>query len=258
MKKIFRIRAIQLFMVLVVSFLCISCSHLNVDFDSSWSARNISVVVVEHEQAPEDVTTADIVSILTRLGWHVVADHEQAQARVVCRWMRQTDLTEESEPVEVVKSFHVQVISVKQPKILAVSDYFYSNNTEDLIGGVNAALTALTQEPVVSAPQAVLPKTQPVSQQSPVERITTPPIDVAQDSSVIQPVKQLQNDPETITVEEVSSVPLEDSPQQVLPMEPAVPAQQVQPLEPAEPVSMETSPWVPRFQGMGFDEWGKQ
>lgn len=273
MNKLFRIRAIQLCLVLVVSCLCVSCSHLNVDFDSSWSARNISVVVVEHELAPDDVTTADIVNILTRSGWHVVADREQAQARVVCRWARQPDLTEDSEPIEVVKSFHVQVISIQQPKILAVSDYFYSDVTEELIAGVNAALTALTHVPAAPEPQPALQVTQPAVSQSPiatakvavpavkenpVKRIPTQTTTGAQDFSETQPVESLQNNADPIVVEEVAAVSIEESPQLVHPMEPAVPTKQVQPMEPAEPVSMEKSPWVPRFQGMGLDEWGKQ
>ncbi len=273
MNKLFRIRAIQVCMVLVVSCLCISCSHLNVDFDSSWSARDITVVVVEHEQAPDEVTTADIVNVLTRSGWNVVAEREQAQARVVCRWLRQTELTAESEIIDVVKSFHVQVISVEQPKVLAVSDYFYSNNNEELLDGVNAALAALTQDTVMPAPQPVLRTAQPVALQSPVvapspatpvvkespvKSITPPLTSIPQEISATQSVAQRLIDEETITVEEVPAASLEGAPEQVLPMEPAVPVQHVLPLESAEPVSMEKSPWVPRFQGMGLEEWGKE
>ncbi|OEU73388.1 MAG: hypothetical protein BA874_05980 [Desulfuromonadales bacterium C00003068] len=271
MNKLCRIRAIQVCMVLVVSCLCISCSHLNVDFDSSWSARDITVVVVEHEQAPDEVTTADIVNVLTRSGWHVVAEREQAQARVVCRWVRQTELTAESEIIDVVKSFHVQVISVEQPKVLAVSDYFYSNNDEELLDGVNVALIALTQVPVVPALQPVLPKDQSVAPQIPVvtpvlvptvKLTTLNPASSAQVVSATQPVAQQHVDEKSIDVDELSSVVTEQasapSVQQVLPMEPAVPVQHVLPLESAQPVSMEKSPWVPRFQGMGLEEWGKE
>lgn len=264
MNKLFRIRAIQLCLVLVVSCLCISCSHLNVDFDSSWSARDISVVVVEHEQAPDEVTTADIVNLLTRSGWHVVAEREQAQARVVCRWLRQPDLTVESEPIEVVKSFHVQVISIEQPKVLAVSDYFYSNNDEALLDGVDAALMALTDNTVATAAHPVVPEGQavavpntvvaptlpPAVKVSPVKQATSQPTAVEQVVSASQPVVQPQIDEKNVIVKEVSSVATE--------LTPPAPAHQVLPLESAEPVSMEKSPWVPRFQGMGLDEWGKQ
>lgn len=263
MNKFFRIRAIQLCLVLVVSCLCISCSHLNVDFDSSWSARDISVVVVEHEQAPAEVTTSDIVSILTRSGWHVVADRDQAQARVVCRWMRQPDLNAESEPVEVIKSFHVQVISIQQPKILAVSDYFYSNNDEELLDGVNAALTALTQGQVAPVSQPALSKSQPVAPQNSVvapkratpvvNTITSKPTSVVPIDSVIQSDAHLRSDEQSITVEELTPVAIEPISSE--------PEQEVLPLEPADnagPVSMEKSPWVPRFQGMGLEEWGKE
>ena len=264
MNKLFRIRAIQLSMVLVVSCLCISCSHLNVDFDSSWSARDITVVVVEHEQAPNEVTTADIVNILTRSGWHVVADGQQAQARVVCRWARQADLTAESEAVEVVKSFHVQVISVEQPKVLAVADYFYSNNSEELLDGVNAALMAMTDNTVATAahpdvaevqavvvPNAVVAATLSSAVKiSPVKQVTSQPAVTEQVVSASQPVVQSQLDEQTVIVEDVSSIATE------LPL--AAPAPQVLALESAEPVSMEKSPWVPRFQGLGLDEWGKE
>lgn len=267
MKTLLRIRPITLYLLCVVSCLCISCSHLNVDFDSSWSARAITVVVVEHDHAPDEVSTADIVNILNRSGWHVVADRDQAQARVVCRWSRQPDLTSESEPIEVVKSFHVQVISVAQPKVLAVSDYFYSDSNEQLLDGVHAALTALTQARVVNVPQAAAAKVHPVSAPEveasvvvpvvpAVEKLSTDTQKDAQSPSVVAAVTASHADIQALSGEQEILV------QETL-VDTSLPTssterQQVQPLESAGPVTMEKSPWVPRFQGMGLEEWGKE
>lgn len=268
MKKILPFRPITVSVLAFICCLCISCSHLNVDFDSSWSARDIRVVVVEHQQPPDEVTTADIADILTRSGWHVVADRHQAQARVVCRWARETDLNAETDAIEVVKSFHVQIISVDQPKVLAVSDYFYSNPHEKLIVGVNKALTALTQkpEPIAAEPIAaepVAPKVQPIAAGvRPVDIMNDVPADKVSAAITANPV--VQDTMQQTATEQVVNTPqpvakslVDEKTFVVEPLTPAVPEQQVLPLESAEPVNMERSPWIPRFQGMGFDEWGK-
>lgn len=278
MNRILQMRALKLCMVLVVFILSAGCSHLNVDFDSSWASRQISVVIVEHQQGPDGVTTTDISEILTREGWHVVSNANQAQARVICRWTRQPDLNSESEPIEVIKSFHVQVISIERPKMLAVSDYFYSNTNEDLMQGVEAALLALTQgvasktapnvvatkKKVASAvtspkteiaPVTVVPAvSQPVFVEQSVDRVPTAEVSIPVLTTMGTEIPVV---PSAVVVDEIVDV----SPQEILPMEPVPVVEPIEPIDPvesAEPVSMEISPWVPRFQGMGLDEWGKE
>jgi len=269
MNRLLNMHAIKLCMVLVVVYLVTGCSHLNVEFDSSWASRQVSVVVVEHQYAPDDVTTADIHQILTRSGWQVVTDVEQAQARVVCRWTRQPDLNAESEPIEAIKSFHVQVISIEQPKMLAVSDYFYSNTNEDLLPGVESALLAITQavipasEPVAPVVTNKVPVASPIAPVVKVDSPVTIPVSAEPPSltkpTYVAPVTpSLEMSAEQPAVEPVIDTPSVVTEAMILPLEPAQVVEPIEPIQSTEPVSMETSPWVPRFQGMGLENWGKE
>lgn len=266
MNRILQLRALKLWVVLVVGCLSAGCSHLNVDFDSSWASRQISVVVVEHQHAPEEVTATDIREILTQSGWVVVSDDNQAQARVVCRWTRQPDLNSESEPVETIKSFHVQVISIERPKMLAVSDYFYSTGDEELLPGVEAALLAITRG-VRSAPIVKRTPVETTVDHKEVTETVKPAAVHVDTQKVILPAttkQQPMTEPVSAPVlttqksEAVVALPVADVPQKIRPLEPAQPVEALEPIELSEPVSMETSPWVPRFQGMGLEEWGKE
>jgi hypothetical protein len=253
--------------------MCLSCSHLNVGVDPSWSASDLSVVSIEHEQAPESVTTADISALLNRGGWQVVQDpaQAQAQARVVCRWTRQTDLNSESEAIAVVKSFHVQVISVTNPRVLAVADYFYANDSEKLIDGVTSALTAITQyqaapEVIAKPKQEATTKLASTSPSPAPTAIDPAPTTVSSTAKAVNlaapiaaPATSVSTTPEDTDVQPVVDTPtieLNESQPTAIPNE-TLPIQQVQQLSNPEPVNMERSPWIPRFQGLGLEEWGK-
>jgi len=255
MKTLLRLRTIELSLIFTIFCMCLSCSHLNVGVDPAWSAKNISVVSVEHDLAPDNVTTADIGAILTRGGWQVVQDPSQAQARVVCRWSRQTELSSESEAIVVVKSFHVQIISVENPRVLAVADYFYANDNEKLIDGVVTALTAITQyHPATTAQQAQQENVPtnavaPTTARSAAAPTTGNPaaLPTAQENYAISAVAIVQPAP---------AMEHSDTSPAAIPNE-TLPVQEIKQLSNPELVNMERSPWVPRFQGFGLDEWGE-
>ncbi|MDY0189492.1 MAG: hypothetical protein RBR22_02055 [Desulfuromonas sp.] len=271
MHRLPQLRAIELGIVVTLFCMCLSCSHLNVGVEPSWSASDLSVVSIEHEQAPESVTTADISALLNRGGWQVVQDPAQAQARVVCRWTRQTDLNSESEAIAVVKSFHVQVISVTNPRVLAVADYFYANNSEKLIDGVTSALTAITQyqaaPEVIAKPKQEATTNLASTSPSPAPATVSPePTTVSPTAKTVNlaapitaPAPSVSTTPEVTAVQPVvdtSTIELNESQPTAIPNE-TLPIQQVQQLSNPEPVNMERSPWIPRFQGLGLEEWGK-
>jgi hypothetical protein len=249
-------------LLLAVSCWCTGCSHLHVDFDSTWADRAINVVAIEQHDAPTGVTNTAIAQILTEAGWQVVESAAQAEAIVVCKWARVTDLNAESEPVLAVKSFHVQIVSVHQPKVLAVADYFYPQGGNKLLPGVKIALLAIqrgssvvpaqpaeiTTKNNLAADKAVIAKTAIVAVNPVADNTPAPPV------AAKEPLKSIETVPAkepTLTIETVTATPMN--------IEPLIPAEQkVAPLESAAPVNMEKSPWIPRFQGLGLEAWGKE
>lgn len=248
--------AIELGLFVMLFCMCLSCSHLNVGVEPSWSASDISLVSIEHDQAPEGVTTADIRALLNRGGWQIAQDPSLAQARVVCRWIRKIDLNSESEEITVVKSFHVQVISVNNPRVLAVADYFYANDSENLIDGVTSALTAITQHhhaPVAPATPKQEAKNKPTNTSHNLAPITVKTAPTIADPEATVPAAQGD-----ISVQQVVATPAieHNKKQPAAKANETLPIQQIQQLSRPEPINMESSPWIPRFQGFGLEEWG--
>ncbi|MBN2645956.1 MAG: hypothetical protein JXR59_10865 [Desulfuromonadaceae bacterium] len=281
---------------LVLCSLCLSfvsaCSHLHVDLDANWKLAPDARVVVAVEDPPAGISGDQVVAAVQRLGWQDANDRHRADARLLCRWQRVIDLdADNSRPILTVKSFHARLINATTEQVLGVSDYFYAAGEPALWPGVEEALKQLYRRITISAPTAAVT---PAGTESP----TKPPElssgaateNQTADSTVLptrMPEKQesalpVADGPAPVAAAPVSEVPQApparlsepDAAEEKISVSPAKPSSagliyHPQPhsavlekgaqIETSHaPESMQTSPWVPRFQGTGLETWGQE
>ena len=253
---------IRILFVLFSLALVSACSHLHVDLDSHWRLSQDARVAVVVEQPPTEISVSQVTDAVYSLGWKPADGNSAADAQLLCRWQRVVDLTDDSEPTEAIKSFHVKIINAQNGQLLGVVDYFYADGELDLWTGVEKALnqlyaqitvTPVVAEPVVAEPVAAEPvAAEPVVAEPVVaEPVVTEP--VVTEPVVTEPVDSISSAIDTSSssrsgvIYQQSVVGSQESD-----------VEQADHKKQASPQAMEKSPWIPRFQGMGLENWGKE
>lgn len=287
MSKVSRYLFAVFCMVLVTA-----CSHLHVDLDSSWRVSADAHVDVVVEQPPAEIAVTQVSEAIYQLGWQPASAGHNADIQVLCRWQRVIDLNADSEPIKTVKSFHAKVINAENGQLLGVADYFYGTGEIDLWSGVESTLyelysritttakvppaapaqiatapvvpdtvvtpsadeTVMVNDPSSEGQEIVVPITAPVN-------VSVPPA-VSAPSLPAEPVVDPMPTANAVipVVEQHLDSGKEQAPSAVVVSSPAIvrqPEIQGTTVDDVEPQSMETSPWVPRFQGLGLENWGE-
>nr|WP_320050173.1 hypothetical protein [uncultured Desulfuromonas sp.] len=274
------------FIVVLFGLLLVAggCSHLHVDLDSHWRLSSDARVAVVVEQPPSEVSVAQVTDTVYGLGWQKPSG-DNLDAQLLCRWQRVVDLTEDSQQTQTVKSFHARLLNAENGQLLGVADYFYADGEMDMWTGVEKALKQLYQQitvqpATVMASKEALPsepvkidmasaegeKPGEVHSSAPVqqavainktsESLQTSPSDVSDPVAELAPVAPAVEDEKAearasgVVYQSQAAQPVQ---QPIRQKQDSAPAQHNDP-----PSSMETSPWIPRFQGMGLENWGKE
>nr|WP_320116850.1 hypothetical protein [uncultured Desulfuromonas sp.] len=286
-----------LFVMLILALLS-ACSHLHVDLDSNWRLSQDARVAVVVEQPPTEITVSQVTDAVYRLGWQPTNGSSRVDAQLLCRWQRVVDLTDDSEPTKTVKSFHARIINAENGRVLGVADYFYADGELDLWTGVEKALNQLYAQITVVSPVAVEPvAVEPVAVEPvAVEPVAIEPVaiepvaikPVAIEPVAIEPVAIEPVAIEPVAIEPVAIEPVAIEPVAIEPVaasssqttsraidttqthvsgviyqqhaagQSASGDEESDLQEETAPQSMERSPWIPRFQGMGLENWGEE
>ncbi|NVD25059.1 hypothetical protein HTZ97_11565 [Desulfuromonas acetoxidans] len=283
---------IRFLFVLLSLALVSACSHLHVDLDSHWRLSQDARVAVVVEQPPTEIRVSQVTDAVYNLGWQPADGSSPADAQLLCRWQRVVDLTDDSEPTKTIKSFHAKIINAQNGQLLGVADYFYADGELDLWTGVETALNQLyaqiTVAPVVTEPVAAKPVVAKPVVAEPVvaEPVVAEPVvaePVVAEPVVAEPVVAEPTVAEPTVAEPTVAEPTVAEPTVAEPTDSISSAIDntssstsgviYQPQATGSPVNdddqgdleelespqtMEKSPWIPRFQGMGLENWGKE
>jgi hypothetical protein len=265
-----------------------ACSHLHVDLDSSWRVSADAHVDVVVEQPPAEIAVTQVSEAIYQLGWQPPSAGHNADIQVLCRWQRVVDLNADSEPIKTVKSFHVKVINAENGQLLGVADYFYGTGEIDLWSGVESTLHELYSRITTTAKVPPAASAQIATAPVGPDTVVTPSVDETvtenDSSSEVQETVAPSTAPVNVSVPPAVSAPSlpaepvvepmptatvvvpvadhgeEQSSSAVVVSSPAIvrqPEMQGTTVDDVKPQSMETSPWVPRFQGLGLENWGQ-
>ena len=237
-----------LFVMLILALLS-ACSHLHVDLDSNWRLSQDARVAVVVEQPPTEITVSQVTDAVYRLGWQPTDGSSRIDAQLLCRWQRAVDLTDDSEPTKTVKSFHARIINAENGRVLGVADYFYADGELDLWTGVEKALNQLYAQITVVSPVVA---TQPVA----IEPVAIEP--VAIEPVAIEPVAASSSQTTSRAIDTTQTHVSGVIYQQHAAGQSASGDEESDLQEQTAPQSMERSPWIPRFQGMGLENWGEE
>ena len=268
------------FIVVLIGLLLVAggCSHLHVDLDSHWRVSSDARVAVVVEQPPSEVSVAQVTDAVYALGWQKPAGGSP-DAQLLCRWQWVVDLTEDSRQTQTVKSFHARLLNAENGQLIGVADYFYADGEMDLWTGVEKALKQLYQQITIQPSTVMEPikgeaseavKMNMASAESEKTGEVHSPAPVQKDVAINRTPESVQSSPSeiiepaapVIVDEKTASRPSGVVYQSQVDQPKLQPIRQKQDSAPAlhdgSPSPMEKSPWIPRFQGMGLENWGKE
>ncbi|MCK9172741.1 MAG: hypothetical protein M0O99_04565 [Desulfuromonas thiophila] len=242
------------------------CAHLHVDLQQGWSPSQVQRVQVAIDRAPASQSAAwfdeQIGKQLVALAWQA-SPRSQAQVEAKLFWQWRKDLTEDNVLIYQPASLHLRIESLPDQQLVALADYFYPRGGEpDHLAALEAVFTGLTRQPEVAPAALTEPvSTPPVVAVPQIAPAFVPPAPLAQ-ATVPGPAmpQQLPIAASAQNAEPVAPVTLAPlSPEQTrsssitsgLPA--VVPATQV----PAPLRTMTRSPWLPRLESWGFEDWGQ-
>lgn len=258
------------------------CAHLHVDLQQGWSPSQVQRVQVAIDRAPASQSAAwfdeQIGKQLVALAWQA-SPRSQAQAQAKLFWQWRKDLTEDSVLIYQPASLHLRIETLPDQQLVALADYFYPRGGEpDHLAALEAVFAGLARLPQAAPAALTEPASTPSVVMTPDARQSsvppTPVEQVAAAASIAsthppsapraEPVASVMAG--ALAPEQVQSLPLvtvppggdrvapAENPLTVAPAPPAlVPASQA----PSPLRTMTRSPWLPRLESWGFEDWGQ-
>lgn len=250
----------------LLAFCFFGCSAVNVDIGSTVDWSKVSSVALQPQQEDPWQLAPEIRAELQKMGLTVLAE-DDATADLLVRFFFKEgpDLNADGDLLTRLKSFHIQFVDPATETFVAVADYFYADSLSDQTGeSVEEAFAALRQDiqagsspqraptpnaaiktaPIAPQPQVVSPVATPRPSPQPDEPVIahkdSPP---AQDSQTTVPA-------EALTEATDSPRAAEQPPEAIVPEIDKSKARKIAPRT--------ASPWVPRFDSWGFENWGDQ
>ncbi|SEA62521.1 hypothetical protein SAMN05660420_02665 [Desulfuromusa kysingii] len=235
------------------------CSSLHVDMlpTVDWS----TVQIVEFQAPPQDRwnLTEPIQTELLAMDFQVVEDHRNPDLLFSYFTQEGIDLTVESEKVLRLRSLHVQFIDPKTKNLVAAADYFYPDNAQpsDFPRGIKELFAGIRQQsqhqPVVTPAASVKAVDEPEALTTEATIATPQP----EATLIKQPTPETsaaknQTEQRITNPSDRSSVAVETATQNVTP----VLDKDDEKMQQA--VQKTRSPWVPKFQSWGFENWGEE
>lgn len=238
-------------------FLILGCSSLHVDVVPAvdWSA--VSVVELQEPAHDPWLLTAAIRTQLHQMGLTVAAK-ENASPDLLVRYFVQEgpDLNADGDLLTRLKSLHIQFVDPSTDQYVAVADYFYPDSDYEPVDGVVAAFSGLQQDIQTAGSKQVEPVPPPAPSSSVDSATEAPQQQPVAAEAGEQPPRANQNpgteDPAQPAVESAAGLP----PSTQQPSATVAPATEKDSIRKVAPKTR--SPWVPRFESWGFENWGEQ
>lgn len=233
------------------------CSSVHVDVAPTLDWTTLSDVVLQETTPDPWLLTPAIRQELQQMGLRVL-EPGSSQPDLIIRFFFKEgpDLDANGNLSTRLQSLHVQFIDPENQNVVAVSDYFYPEQSSRPEAGVAIAFERLREtiqgRAAKPVPTVAAPVLSEATAPAPAE---IPPVPQPQPDEPPRPAPETQRSP----VVKVSSpeVTVASKPQVVKPLEkPLVPI-----TDKAKVPEVETkteSPWVPKFHSWGFENWGEQ
>lgn len=245
------------FICLLALFLS-GCGSLHVDVAPTVDWDKVSRVALEEPgQDPWQLASA-IRAHLQRMGLTVLTeDAADPDLRVRYFYQEGPDLNADGEVLTRLTSFHLQFVDPATDNFVAVADYFYADSESDPLAGVAHAFAGLQQNKSVGDTSQDGPEPTPAlgSEAEPAVAAPSPPKRQVTAGSEAKALPERQDSsPETLsqpTSKNADTEPSAEQPQETLsPATDQASARKVKP--------QVKSPWIPRFESWGFENWGEQ
>lgn len=222
------------------------CSSVHVDVNRDFSWNHLTTLALDTPAADRWNLEPLIAAELRQQGFAVVPpDTPGIDSLVRFRTGEKQDLDAEGNLSQRLDSVHLQFLDPQTGNRQAVIDYFYptTDSSHTVAEGIQEALSGLRRTQTATRNTSAHPEPDPQPQASTSTTGTSPPAAAAQ-----QPAPQtddtrpdaVQSDPQPAEAPEVTSVN-DQNPEKA--------ARE-------EPQPQTRSPWIPRFQSWGFDNWG--
>lgn len=234
------------------------CGSLHVDVGPTVDWDKISQVALEQpDQDPWQLAGA-IRTHLQRMGLTVLAeDAADPDLRVRYFYQEGPDLNADGEVLTRLTSFHLQFIDPTTDNFVAVADYFYADSDSQPLAGVANAFAGLQQNMSVGGTSQAKPEPTPAlgSEAEPAVAAPSPPQRQVTTGSEDKTLPEIQDSsPEALpqpTGKSAGAAPAAEQPPETLaPTTDRANARKIKP--------QVKSPWVPRFESWGFENWGEQ
>lgn len=217
------------------------CSSLHVETSSSFNWGEVGTVSVQQPQTDPWNLLPAIYNELATMGVDSSVDAERADLILQFSVQEGPDIDSQGNIYNRLNSLHLQFIDPNDERIIAVTDYFYSDTDIEHTKGVKAAFAGLKKRLAEKRSELA---SQPATVDSNSAQQLAP---IAVDEE--QTDFQMQDEKKTIQPE----TPTESSLTVETPTHSA-PVQSV-----TENIVPQTeSPWIPRLKSWGFENWGKQ
>ena len=246
---------------LMMVFVLTGCSSLHIDSSPSVDWSHVQVIELQRPLQDPWELTQPIRSELKTMGFQLTEETNTSPDLILSYFTQEKpDLTAESEVVTRLKSLHIQFIDPATNTLVTAVDYFYPEVTQPLApeAGVREAFSGLRQQihkDVTS--QTNLPEMVPTQTLPAAPLVVAPPAQ-SQESAIEQPPSDalpVSNEPaENVTNNNTQSKTVEI----VAPGKEAATTVLEKPDKQAQQAVQQTrSPWVPKLQSWGFENWGK-
>lgn len=245
------------FICLLALFLS-GCGSLHVDVGPTVDWDKVSRVALEEpDQDPWQLAGA-IRTHLQRMGLTVLAeDAADPDLRVRYFYQEGPDLNADGEVLTRLTSFHLQFVDPTTDNFVAVADYFYADSDSEPLAGVANAFAGLQQNMSVGGTGQAGSEPTPALGSEAEPAVATPSpqqLQVPAGSEAKALPERQDSNPETLpqpTGKNAGAEPSAEQPPETLsPATDQASARKVKP--------QVKSPWVPRFESWGFENWGEK
>lgn len=241
----------------LAAFLILGCSSLHVDVVPAVDWSTVSVVELQEPAHDPWLLTEAIRSQLQKMGMTVAAEENVAPDLLVRYFIQEgPDLNADGDLLTRLKSLHIQFVDPSTDQYVAVADYFYPDSDYEPVDGVVAAFSGLQQDIQAAGRKRVEPAPLPAPQPS-TDSVTEAPQQQAVPAEAGEQTSRAEldsgtEDPAQSAAESAAGKP--QSTQQ--PSSTIAPATEKDSVRKVAPKTR--SPWVPRFESWGFENWGEQ
>ncbi|WP_321394010.1 DUF4136 domain-containing protein [uncultured Desulfuromusa sp.] len=256
-EKYFKLFNASCFLILLILS---GCSSLHVDILPTVDWTHVKVVEFQSPLQDHWKLTQPIRSELQGMGFQV--EDMPAHPDLLFSYFTQSsiDLTVESEKVMRLRSLHIQFTDPKTKTLVAAADYFYPDNTHpsEFALGVKELFAGIREQ--TANPSRVNKSATPakvVEHQTQVP--TTATTNSSQPKVAIKKQSTPENSTETSAVETITShTPAPTSAEsEISHQEKITPVLDKSSEKMQQAVQKTRSPWIPKFQSWGFENWGQ-